>query len=308
MHSLHRTQSTLQFSWQDTPVRYAVGQCDTAEGRAAQVLCVHGITRNRHDFHVLQPRLARRFAVSAPDLVGHGDSDWVGEHLTYRSDLFLAQLRHLISARAGQGRVGYVGSSYGGLLGILLAAEPASQVACLVINDAGPGIDPELYQRIARLISYYPTFQSRTAAEQWACAALRQGGPLPEAVADAVVRHAIRPLEGERYALRYDPALPRLYTDAGAKPTDIWHVWEQVSCPVLLLRGQNSEVLTPGMVRRMQSTHPGLDVVEVAGAGHFPHLMTEDQTGIVEAWLAAHLEAVPPHPSTPSLTIETSAP
>lgn len=102
----------------------------------------------------------------------------------------------------------------------MLAAEPASQVGCLVINDAGPGIDPDLYQRIAKLIGYYPSFQSKTVAEQWARAALRQGGALPESVADHVVRHAIRSLGDGRYALRYDPALPRLYTDAGrSRPT-----------------------------------------------------------------------------------------
>ncbi|WP_407058935.1 alpha/beta fold hydrolase [Ralstonia syzygii subsp. celebesensis] len=179
MQSLHCTQSTLQFSYQDTPVNYAVEQCDAAGQQAAQLLYVHGITRNRHDFHVLLPQLAKRFAVCAPDLVGHGDSAWMGERLMYRSELFLAQLRHLISVRAGQGRVGYVGSSYGGLLGIVLAAEPASQVGCLVINDAGPGIDPDLYQRIAKLISYYPNFQSKAAAEQWARSALRQGARFP---------------------------------------------------------------------------------------------------------------------------------
>ncbi|WP_347333849.1 alpha/beta fold hydrolase, partial [Ralstonia pseudosolanacearum] len=122
MQSPHCLQTTRQFAYQDTPVSYAVEQCDAAGDEAAQLLCVHGITRNRHDFHVLLPQLAGRFGVCAPDLVGHGDSAWVGERLMYRSELFLAQLRHLIAARAGQGRVGYVGSSYGGLLGIVLAA------------------------------------------------------------------------------------------------------------------------------------------------------------------------------------------
>jgi pimeloyl-ACP methyl ester carboxylesterase len=236
--------------------------------------------------------------------VGHGDSEWVGDRLTYRSDLFLAQLRHLIATRTGQDPIGYVGTSYGGLLGILLAVEAGSRIGCLVINDVGPGVDPDLYQRIAKLIGYYPTFPSLKAGEQWARAALRRGGPLPEPMLAEVVRHALRPLDDKRYALRYDPALPRLYTEAGARPTEIWDAWERVSCPVLLVRGERSEVLTSEMVRRMQDTNPKLEVAEVPGAGHFPHLMTEDQTAIVETWLAARLASTPP----PSLTIEASTP
>lgn len=58
MQSPHCLQTTRQFAYQDTPVSYAVEQCDAAGDEAAQLLCVHGITRNRHDFHVLLPQLA----------------------------------------------------------------------------------------------------------------------------------------------------------------------------------------------------------------------------------------------------------
>lgn len=284
----HTTPLVHDFDFAGRRLRYALDAGAPKRADGAAVVCVHGITRTRHDFHFLLPRLARAFATYAPDLMGHGDSEWVGETLVYRKELFLAQLDDLFG-RIGAGKIGYVGTSYGGLLGILLAAAPGSRLACLVLNDTGPGLDPDLFQKMAKLLSYYPLFRSVKSAELWLRATLKNSGAGAGELAGPALRHGVRQVGPDAYSLAYDPALPKLYTEQGQRPADIWQVWERVACPVLVVHGKHSQVLTNAMLERMKATMPGMEVVEVADAGHFPHLMSDDQTQYIEDWLAGHL-------------------
>jgi pimeloyl-ACP methyl ester carboxylesterase len=271
-------------------LRYSLESRQQDRADAPAVVCVHGITRTRHDFRFLASRLERGFATYAPDLMGHGESEWLGEGLVYRKEMFLAQLSHLLG-RIGQKRLGYVGTSYGGLLGILLAAEPDRRISCLVLNDTGPGLDPALFEKMAKMISYYPVFGSMTSAGVWVRAAMKQSGGASDEMFDHLLRHGVRQIGPDKFSLAYDPALPKLYTEQGQRPADIWDVWEKVKCPVLVVHGRHSQVLTTSMLERMKATMPGMEVFEVPDAGHFPHLMSVDQTRYVEDWLAAHLQA-----------------
>lgn len=269
---------------------YALDVRGREQAQAPAVVCVHGITRNRHDFRFLLSRLGRNFATYAPDLMGHGDSEWVGDQLVYRKEMFLAQLAHLLGG-IGHRQLAYVGTSYGGLLGILIAAQLGPRIACLVLNDTGPGLAPELFQKMAKLIGYYPLFRSRKAAELWMRAAMRHSGGGADDMFEHLLAHGVRQTGPDAFRLAYDPALPKLYTEQGRQPADIWHIWEQVRCPVLVVHGKNSQVLTAEMLDRMKTTMPSMAVCEVADAGHFPHLMSVSQTQYIEDWIAGHLQA-----------------
>lgn len=286
----HSAPLVHHFDFAGSRLRYSLECRGREQARGPAVVCVHGITRNRHDFRFLLSRLGRDFATYAPDLMGHGDSEWVGDRLVYRKEMFLAQLAHLLG-EIGQRKLAYVGTSYGGLLGILIAAELGPRISCLVLNDTGPGLDPELFQRMAKLISYYPVFRSSKSAEVWMRAAMKHGGGGADDMFDHLFEHGVRQTGPEQFSLAYDPALPKLYTQQGQQPSDIWHIWERVRCPVLVVHGKNSQVLTAAMLERMRATMPSMEVCEVADAGHFPHLMSVSQTQYVEDWLAGHLTA-----------------
>ena len=112
------------------------------------VICVHGVGRNGRDFDVLGEALAPTHRVLAPDMPGRGQSDWLADPNDYVFPTYLTTLTALI-ARSGAANVSWVGTSMGGLLGIVAAAMPKTPVARLVVNDVGPVIEPAALARIA---------------------------------------------------------------------------------------------------------------------------------------------------------------
>ena len=103
------------------------------------VLCVHGLTRNAHDFDFLAERLARRYRVIAVDVVGRGGSAWLTDPAHYTYAQYQADMTALI-ARLEVERVHWIGTSMGGLIGMFLAAMPKTPLASLFMNDVGPVI------------------------------------------------------------------------------------------------------------------------------------------------------------------------
>jgi pimeloyl-ACP methyl ester carboxylesterase len=268
-------------------VRYAYGR-DGAAGSERAVVCVHGITRNRHDFAFLASRLGAHYAVYTPDLLGHGDSDWLAADMVYEKELFLAQLADLM-AGTGARRIGFVGSSYGGLMGIRLAAQDRSPISCLVLNDAGVGIRKEFYQDTARKIAKYPTFGSMKSAEGWIKLVMANAGPLPGEAISELARRSVKQTDGGDYVLAYDKELPRVWLGNHNRNPEPWSLWDSIRCPVLVVRGVRSEVLTSDVIAEMKLRKPSMTMIEIEGVGHFPHLMDSRQTEPIEAWLAANL-------------------
>ncbi len=268
-------------------MRYAYDRGGNPESPSA-VVCVHGITRNRHDFAFLAARLGARYRMYAPDLLGHGDSDWIPSDMVYEKELFLDQLADLI-ASTGARRVGFVGTSYGGLMGIRLAARERSLISCLVLNDAGVGIRKEFYQDTARKIARHPRFGSMKSAESWIRLVMAAAGPLANDTIAELARRSVKPTGDGDYVPAYDKALPRVWLGNDDRSPEPWPLWEAIQCPVLVVRGARSDVLTDDVIAEMQRRKPAMTLVEIPEAGHFPHLMNAQQTEPIEGWLAAHL-------------------
>lgn len=276
-----------QFSIDGQRIEYAYESHET-DGFERAVVCVHGITRNRHDFSYLSNRLRGTLNVYAPDLLGHGDSEWLDPSMVYEKEMFLAQLEDLMSSVRGR-RIGFVGSSYGGLMGIRLAAEPSSPIACLVLNDAGVGVSQTFYEQTAKMIRMYPTFGSRRSVVGWMKLVMQNGGSLSEERFEEVVERSVQRTESGDYVLRYDRELPRVWLGNHNRRPESWSLWEAIRCPVLVVRGAGSSVLTRAVIDEMRARKPEIDLLEVEGAGHFPHLMEAVQTEPIEEWLSAHL-------------------
>ena len=253
------------------------------------VVCVHGLTRNGRDFDALAAALAARgWRVACPDVAGRGRSDWLPPEAGYGYPQYLADAAALL-ARLGAdgdgGGVDWVGTSMGGLIGMLAASLPGSPIRRLVLNDIGPFVPREALERIGRYVAERPAYASiGEAAER--LARVHEGfGPLGGEQWRRLAEHDVRPAEGGGYEPRIDPAVAAAFLAAPPGDADLWDAWERVRAPVLVLRGARSGVLTPETARRM-AEREAVEVVEFADCGHAPALQSHDQIEAVAGWLA----------------------
>jgi pimeloyl-ACP methyl ester carboxylesterase len=248
------------------------------------VVCVHGLTRTGRDFDSVAGRLAPTHRVLAVDMPGRGESEWLRNPQDYAFPTYLTTLTALI-ARSGAEQVDWIGTSLGGLLGMVVAADPATPVARLVVNDIGPTIAPAGLERIAAYVGERPTFATFDAflAHQKSLAA--PFGPLDDAQWEHLARTAGRQGSDGRWTFRYDPGIAVPFRNAPA-PTDLWPVWDRIRCPTLLLRGADSDVLAAETARAMTDRGPRPRLVEFAGVGHAPALMAADQIDAIVEFLA----------------------
>lgn len=283
MISAGNEAGTSSFAVAGLPLHYAwTRTAQTSADKA--LLCVHGITRNKHDFAFLARQLAPSFSVYAPDLLGHGDSESLDGRAMYTREVYFAQLQHALSA-IRESRIGYLGTSYGGLMGMRLAAMQDSPIRCLVLNDASAALGTSFFRDAAHKIRFKPALRSMVSVEGWMRLVFRNSGSLSdEAVSELAARGSRRLADGS-YELAYDPAIADIWTTRAETETDHWAPWRGVRCPVLIVRGRQSTVLTSEALEQMREVNPNFDVVEIDGVGHFPHLMSKEQIAPIERWL-----------------------
>jgi pimeloyl-ACP methyl ester carboxylesterase len=255
-----------------------------AEGNPRVVVCVHGLTRNSRDFDALAAALAQDFRVVAPDVVGRGESDRLSRPEDYAYPTYIAHMEALL-AHLGVAEVDWVGTSMGGLIGMLLAAKEASPVRRLVLNDVGPFVSKAALARIGGYVGRDPHFADLEGAEAYLREVFAPFGPLTDEQWRHLALHGTRPVPEGGYRLAYDPAIAVPFKAGESQDVDLWAVWDAVRCPVLVLRGAESDVLPPEVAAEMRRRGPQAEVVEFAGVGHAPALMALDQIKAVRDWL-----------------------
>jgi len=248
------------------------------------VVCVHGLTRNGRDFDVLAQRLSTRCRVVCPDVVGRGLSDRLANADDYGYPLYLSDMAALI-ARTGAERVDWVGTSMGGLIGMLLAAQPESPIRRLVMNDVGPFIPKAALERLAIYVGADPRFDTLEAVERYLRQVFAPFGPLTDEQWGHLAQHSALRLDSGRFALAYDPAIGNAFKKP-PEDVNLWPVWKALRQPTLVTRGADSDLLLATTAREMaDSAPPGSKLVEFAGIGHAPAFMAEDQIAAVETFL-----------------------
>jgi pimeloyl-ACP methyl ester carboxylesterase len=247
------------------------------------VVCVHGIGRNGRDFDVLGEALSSTHRVLAIDMPGRGASEWLRDPMDYVAPVYLATLTALIAA-SGADEVSWVGTSMGALLGIIAAAQPGTPVRRLVVNDAGPVLEPAALARIGQYFGTDPSFATYDELAAYIRAISAPFGPLTEAQWEHVVRTNARQRPDGSWAVGYDPGIAVPFR-AQSAPADIWPLWDAVRCPTLVLRGEKSDLLSRETARAMSERGPRPRVVEIAGIGHAPMLLSQDQVDVVAGFL-----------------------
>lgn len=264
--------------------RVAYTEWGTKE-RAQAVICVHGLTRNGRDFDALAQALEQDRRVACVDLVGRGRSDWLADKQQYTFATYCGDMVALM-ARLGQETYDWVGTSLGGFIGMFLAAQPNSPIRRLVINDAGAFVPKSAPQRMLEYVGIERSFASLTEAEQYFRGIYKTFGPLTDAQWADLTRHSVRRRREDRaYTLSYDPDI--VAPMRNPQDLNLWRTWEEIHCPVLLLRGAESDVLTPDIVDRMLKRGPKTELVEFPGVGHAPALRDAKQIDVIKRWLLA---------------------
>ena len=249
------------------------------------VLCVHGLSRNGRDFDELARALGRDYRVVCPDIVGRGRSDWLRDPADYGIAQYVADFMVLI-ARLDVESVAWVGTSLGGVIGMVLASFDASPLARLLLNDVGPVISRDALRRIGDYLGRAPVFAGLAEAEAYIRLVSAPFGALDDAHWRALTESSVRRRADGRFEMRYDPAIAYSFAHATAGEIDLWPIFERVRCPTLLVRGASSDLLSREAALAMAVRGPRPRVVEVAGVGHAPMFMNDAQIGIVQDFLA----------------------
>ncbi len=244
---------------------------DTGTGQP--LLCLPGLTRNSRDFDFLAPHMTGCRLI-AMDYRGRGQSDHAPDFNSYsvpqEAQDVVALLDHL-----ELDKVTVLGTSRGGMIAMALAAARADRLAGVILNDVGPEIAPG---GIARIMDYVGRAPAAKTLDQAADAMAAMLGPQFPGVERSVWLHMASAQYDQTdtgLALRYDPRLrDALLAQAEAgPPPDLWPLFGALQpLPVGVLRGENSDILSPETLALMQERHPGLIAVTVPDRGHVPLL------------------------------------
>ncbi|MBB1626481.1 alpha/beta fold hydrolase [Achromobacter sp. UMC71] len=271
------------------------------------LVCVHGLTRSGRDFDTLARRLADRYRVVCPDVVGRGRSDWLVNPAFYTVPQYVSDMVTLL-ARLRPAKLSWVGTSMGGLIGLGLAGAAAFARAMLplrphagmlppqqgirldklVLNDVGPRLETGALARIGQYVGEPGAFGSFAEA----VAAMRANSDTFGPHTDAQWEHLARfvyPEQGGQWVKHYDLALaqPMAMTpeELAAGEEVLWRSYDAVDCPILIVRGEQSDLLTRVTADEMRQRNPRAQVFEVRGVGHAPTLMAHDQVTPVADFL-----------------------
>ncbi len=268
-------------------------------GAAHVVVCVHGLSRQGRDFDVLANALCERattpIQVVCPDVAGRGRSDWLKDPALYQFPTYVADMLTLLAQLQPQ-TLDWVGTSMGGLIGIILCGQPGlplpQPVRRLVLNDVGPVLRWEAITRIGTYLGNTGRFDSveQAAAAMWSVSTTF--GPHTPEQWLALSRHMVKPHPDGSGAvtLHYDPAIAVPFRGMTQEATAqgeamVWQLYDNIRAQTLLLRGAVSDLLSHETAQAMAQRGPQAKLVEFDGIGHAPTLIAQDQVDCVADFL-----------------------
>ncbi|MGF1475073.1 MAG: alpha/beta fold hydrolase [Geminicoccaceae bacterium] len=248
------------------------------------VVCVHGLTRNARDFDPLAVALSTERQVICPDVAGRGQSDWLADPDHYQVPVYASHLLALL-AQLDLDEVDWVGTSMGGLIAMEIAASERSPIRRLVLNDVGPFVPYASLELIKHYLGLDLRFPDIEAIENHFRFIHAGFGDLTAEQWRNLAEHSSRPLSDGGYALAYDPLIREPFIAGVREDIDVWHLYDRITCPTLVLRGAESELLSAEVAQAMTERGPKAELVTFAEIGHAPALMDPEQIGVVRDFL-----------------------
>ena len=249
------------------------------------LVCVHGLTRSSRDFDKLARTLCTQLRIVCPDLAGRGDSDRLADAKLYTWTQYVADMVTLI-ARLDVEAVNWLGTSLGGLVGMALAALPGTPVRKLVLNDAAPVIAKAALERIGSYVGQARSFATLEEAERYVRTIAAPFGPHSDAQWRFLAETWVRRHEDGSWRPHYDTRIAEAYrATMPEKDLELWPLYEAVRCPTLLVRGEQSDLVSRETAAEMARRGPKAEVVEFRGVGHAPTFLHPDQIAVVRDFL-----------------------
>jgi len=257
-------------------------------GNPRVLVCVHGLSRQGRDFDTLARALCADYRVVCPDVVGRGQSDWLADPAGYQIPAYAADMVTLL-ARLDARELHWVGTSMGGLIGLGLASLPGTPIARMVLNDVGPTMQYEAIARIGTYLGMPVQWRSPDEAADYMLSISKGFGQHTREQWLALTRPMLK-AQGDGFVPHYDPAIAVPFRSvtpelAAAGEAALWASYDRVACPVLLLRGADSDLLSPATALAMTLRGPKARLREFAGVGHAPTLLAADQVEAVREFL-----------------------
>ena len=257
------------------------------------LICVHGVTRVGDDFDVLARALSDHYRVICPDVVGRGRSGRLRDPQLYRVPQYVSDMVTLIArvtAHHDDATIDWFGTSMGGLIGMALASLPGNPVRKLVINDIGPTLDPVALLRIGDYIGQELRFPSFDAAASFVRDVSVSFGAHSDAQWHKLASDVLRQQGDGQWVRHYDMGLAMPFRSATPETASqdeaaLWAAYDAITCPTLLVRGANSDLLSRDTAQAMAARGPKAQLVEIANVGHAPTFMHDDQIAIARHFL-----------------------
>jgi pimeloyl-ACP methyl ester carboxylesterase len=247
------------------------------------LLCVHGLTRSGRDFDRLAEEFAGTYRVVCPDVVGRGLSSWLANPNFYAIPQYVADMVTLI-ARLNVETVDWFGTSMGGLIGLGLAGLPETPVRRMLLNDVGPHLEPGAVQRIGDYLGKPVQFETLQQGIDYAALLAQTFGPLTPDDWREINTPLLHEQDG-KWLFRYDPRIAQPFTATTEEASRLgeaalWHSLASFQGPVLVVRGELSDLLSRETVAKMVETGRVVSSAEIAGVGHAPAFLSADQIDV----------------------------
>ncbi|WP_109467737.1 alpha/beta fold hydrolase [Albibacillus kandeliae] len=246
----------------------------------------HGLARTGRDFDEIAAALSEEYFVLCPDMIGRGLSSWSDNpEAEYSIEYYTGVASDLLD-HYGLDRVAWFGTSMGALIGMRLASGPdADRLSCLLVNDIGPDVPEAAIRRILTYVADLPVFSRFAEAEAWLRAVYTPFGPAGDAFWQRMARSSMRRNREGRLTLHYDPKITVQFT-ASRHELTMWDRWQRIKTPTHLFRGQQSDLLTADICKRMLESGPRPALTEFADCGHAPTLSREADIALLRTCLA----------------------
>ncbi len=253
----------------------------------APVLCLGGLSRNSKDFHSLAERVAadgRR--VIAPDYRGRGRSDYDRDWRNYNPGVYVRDVHDILTALDVH-RLVLIGTSLGGIVGMAMGAAMPAALAGVVLNDIGPEVETE---GLDHIIAYMKEDRPQNSWDD-AVATIRRMLPnlsfQDESIWLRMAQNTFRECEDGKLRFDWDVDIIKPALQPGYEIPDMWPLFRTLThVPVLLLRGEHSDILSRDCFRRMQEAKPDMAAVEIPRCGHVPTLSEPESREAIDGFLA----------------------
>lgn len=254
---------------------------------APPLLMWHGLARTCRDFDDIAGALSDTYRIIVPDMIGRGLSEWSADPDHEYCLAFYARIAQALADQLGIRRMRWIGTSMGGAIGTLAGATVLrGRISHLVLNDNGPALAASAIERIRTYAGNPAQFDTVTAFENYLRAIYQPYGWQSDVQWRRMAETSVRRLPNGRITAHYDPAMVQQFI-VHPHDYDLWQQYDTLDMPILVLRGECSDLLLQETADAMTQRGPHAQLAVIPGCGHAPALNVPDQIALVRHFLAA---------------------